>query len=247
MIVDAHVLIGEALYHKADAESIIERMDRSGIDLAMISPIDREMAVYNREGNDRVLELARRYPGRFLAYATANPWYGKAAADELKRALGEGAAALKLHPPLQGFIILERLVYPLIEIAAAYRVPVYVHTGTPACALPLQLTELALQFPDVPFIMGKSGKTDFSIDAVPALEGAPNIYADTAHDYPERGMLRMYRTFGAERMIFSSNHPVARMGLEADKVRRLAVSESERQAIMGGNLLRLLGRKAKEA
>lgn len=240
MIIDAHIQIGEGRYFRAEPEQVAEQMDRKGIDRALISPIDREMAVHNREGNDRVLALAKRYPDRFLAYATANPWFEEAAVAELERALGEGAAAVKLHPPLQGFMILESLVHPLIEVAARHRAPVYVHTGTPAFALPLQLTELALTYPEVAFIMGKNGKSDFWMDAVPALERATNIYGDTAHDFPERGMARLCREIGAERLVFSSNHPVSRMALEADKVRDLGVSDAEKAAVLGGNMQRLL-------
>jgi predicted TIM-barrel fold metal-dependent hydrolase len=243
VIIDAHVLAGQGLYHKADPEQLIDLMDRSGIDMALISPIDREMAVHNREGNDRVLALSRKYAGRFLAYATANPWYESMAEAELERALGEGAAAVKLHPPLQGFMILEKLVHPLIEVAARHRAPVYVHTGTPANALPLQLTELALNYPEVPFIMGKNGKSDFWMDVMPALERAPNIYGDTAHDFPERGMARMYGGIGPHRMIFSSNHPAARMGLEIDKVRDMEVPDADKAAILGGNMERLLAER----
>jgi predicted TIM-barrel fold metal-dependent hydrolase len=238
--IDAHVQIGEGRYHRVVPERMLEQMDSCGINRALISPIDREMTVHNREGNDRVLALAKRYPDRFLAYATANPWYEGAAVAELERALGEGAAAVKLHPPLQGFMIMESLVHPLIEVAARHRAPVYVHTGTPAYALPLQLTELALTYPEVAFIMGKNGKTDFWIDAFPALERASNIFGDTAHDFPERGMARLCKVIGPERIIFSSNHPVSRMSLEVEKVRAIDVTEAEKAAILGGNMERLL-------
>jgi predicted TIM-barrel fold metal-dependent hydrolase len=246
VIIDAHVLAGVGQYHQVDPEQLIDQMDRSGIDMALISPIDREMAIYNREGNDRVLALSRKYAGRFLAYATANPWYEGGAVAELERALGEGAAAVKLHPPLQGFMILEKLVYPLIEVAARHRAPVYVHTGTPAYALPLQLTELALNYPEVSFIMGKNGKSDFWMDVIPALERARNIYGDTAHDFPERGMARMYGGIGSHRMIFSSNHPVARMGLEVEKVRDMDVPDTDKSAILGGNVERLLAERFRQ-
>jgi predicted TIM-barrel fold metal-dependent hydrolase len=239
VIIDAHVLVGEARYHKLDPARLVEQMDRCGIDQALISPVDREMAVHNREGNDRVLAIARRYPGRLLAYAAANPWYDGAVA-ELERALGEGAAAVKLHPPLQGFMILEDLVHPLIEVAARHRVPVYVHTGTPAYALPLQLVELALEYSEVAFIMGKNGKTDFWMDVIPALQAADNIFGDTAHDFPERGMDKMFKTVGSKRMIFSSNHPVSRNALEVEKVRNMNVPEADKEAILGGNMSRLL-------
>ena len=240
MIIDAHVTVGEGRYSNTDPARLVELMDRCGIDQALISPVEREMAVYNREGNDRMLALTRQYPGRFLAYATANPWYGTAAVTELERALGEGAAALKFHPPLQGFIIAESLIRPLIEVAARHRVPVYVHTGTPVSALPLQLAELALAYPEVSFIMGKNGKTDFWLDAIPALQTAPNLYGDTAHDFPERGMKRVVDTVGPERLIFSSNHPIGRMPLEIEKARALELPDKDKAAVLGGNIRKLL-------
>lgn len=240
MIIDSHIVVGQGRYHNADPEAMIEQMDSCGIDRAMLSPVDHELAVDNRSGNERVMALAKKHPQHFLAYATANPWYGKRAEVELDRALQEGAAAVKLHPPLQGFMILEQLVHPLIEVARKYRAPVYIHTGTPAYALPLQLTELALAFSDVSFIMGKNGKSDFWLDAIPAMQGAENIFGDTAHDFPERGMANMIRQFGAERLIFSSNHPVARMPLEHEKVTALSLSNEEKQRILGGNMKRLL-------
>lgn len=243
MIIDAHVLVGKGQYHHVDPEKLIEQMNHSGVHQAIISPIDREMAVHNRVGNDRVLALAKKYPGRFFAYATANPWYEQAAVDELDRALGEGAAAIKLHPPLQGFMILERIVHPIIEVAARHNAPVYVHTGTPAYALPLQLTELALLYPEVSFIMGKNGKSDFWIDVIPALERARNIFGDTAHDFPERGMNRMYGGIGPKRMIYSSNHPVAKMPLEVQKVQDMGISQEDKNAILGGNIRQLLDKR----
>jgi hypothetical protein len=244
MIIDAHVLAGDGRYHSLDPGRLVDEMDRCGVDRALISPIDREMAVHNRDGNERVLAIAKRYPGRLLAYATANPW-SRHAVEDLERALGEGAVAVKLHPAIQGFMVLEDLVHPLIEAAARHGVPVYVHTGTPAYALPLQLAELALAYPEVPFIMGKNGKTDFTLDAFPSFAAAPNLYGDTAHDFPERGMARMLREIGPERMIFSSNHPVSRLPLEIGKVRDMAASDAAKAAILGGTMAGLLGRRVR--
>lgn len=240
MIIDGHLQVGVGRSYSADPGAVVDSMDRLGIDAALVSPIDREMAVFNGEGNRRVLALSRRYPGRLLAYASANPWFGSKAVAELERALDGGAVAVKLHPPLQGFMILDDLVHPLIEVAARRGVPVYVHTGTPVFALPLQLAELAQTYPEVPFIMGKNGKTDFWLDALPALQSAPNLFGDTAHDYPERGMARVLDLCGADRLIFTSNHPLARLEQEVEKVRDLAAPSNDVAAVLGGTLRRLL-------
>jgi hypothetical protein len=57
---------------------------------------------------------------------------------------------------------------------------VYVVTGVPVADEPLQLAELARRFPRVTFVMGRSGRTDFSLDLVPALTSAANLVAETA-------------------------------------------------------------------
>lgn len=240
-VIDGHVTLGAGHAFSADPGAFVDQMDEAGVAAALISPVDRELAVANREGNDRVLGLARRHPGRLLAYACANPWFGPSAAAEVKRALDEGAVAVKLHPPLQGFSLLDGLCDPILDVAERQRVPVYVHTGTPPGALPLQLAELALRHPGVTFLMGKLGKTDFWRDAQYALDLAANLLADTAHDFPERAVARVHERLGAGRLVFSSNHPVGRLPLELEKVRAMTIPEADLVAILGGNLAAALG------
>ena len=243
-VIDGHVTLGAGHGFSADPGAFVGQMDDAGVGAALVSPVDRELAVANREGNDRVLGLARRYPGRLLAYASANPWFGAAAVAEVERALGEGAVAVKLHPPLQGFSLLDGLCDAILEVAAQHRVPVYVHTGTPPNALPLQLAELALRHPEVQIVMGKLGKTDFWRDAQYALDLASNLLADTAHDFPERAVARVHERLGAGRLIFSSNHPVGRLPLELEKVRAMTIPEADLAAILGGNLAEALGERS---
>src|SRR5690606_35511483 len=148
---------------------------------ALVSPAEGEIAYHNRAGNDAVLAAARASGGRLLAYAVANPWRGRDAVEELRRARDGGARALAIDSVLQGFDLLDGLVDPLLEFAGEAGWPVYVRTGTPPNALPLPLASLARRYPGIPFVMGRSGATDFWIDAAPALRHAPNLYADTAY------------------------------------------------------------------
>ena len=73
-------------------------MDESGVERAVVCPMDRHLAVYNRDGNDLVLSAVKRHPRRLIGLATANPWYGAGAVEEVRRALAEGLTGLKLHP-----------------------------------------------------------------------------------------------------------------------------------------------------
>ena len=157
-IVDAHVHIGEGVQMRHDAESLLRNMDEAGIDFSIVSPMDRHLAVANREGNDLVLQAVKRHPDRLAGMAVANPWFGSGAVAEIRRALGEGLTGVNIHSVYQGFRLADHLVDPILEAAAAWDVPVYAHTGTAGLAEPFHLIELARRFPTVNFLMGHGGE-----------------------------------------------------------------------------------------
>jgi predicted TIM-barrel fold metal-dependent hydrolase len=235
-VIDAHVV----LEHDTSAADVLAAMDEQRIDVSLLSPADDEIAVRNREGNDRVLAIAAADPQRLRAYAVANPWFGADAARELDRALTAGACAFKINASLQGFLLLDQIIDPLVQVAQDHGVPVYAHTGTPVHALPLQLAELASRFPDVAFVMGRSGRPDFRTDAPTALQLAPNLYADTSHDYGVTGLTNMYQSFGAGRMVFCSDHPYATRAEGRRAVAAIDMNETDRAAVLGGTMAGLL-------
>jgi uncharacterized protein len=240
LIVDAHCHVGIGHDYGQTPGELLAEMDRHRVDRAVLCPVDRCIAVDNREGNDYVLAAVAAHPDRFYAFATANPWYGDRAVAELRRALDAGARGIKLHPPLQGFLLCDELVYPLIELAEERSVPVYFHTGTPAFAQPTQLTELALRFPRVPLIMGHMGSTDFKTDAIPAALDAGNVYLDTSWILPQL-VTRAAAAVGEDRLLFSSDSPLSTLSLELGCRQAADLSETARARLMGGNILRLLG------
>lgn len=240
LVVDAHCHVGIGHEYQQSPDDLLREMDLYQVDRAVICPVDRCIAVDNREGNDFVLDAARAHPMRFYAFATANPWYGERAVAELRRALGEGARGIKLHPPLQGFLLCDELVHPLIELAEERNVPVFFHTGTPAFAIPTQLAELALRYPKVNFIMGHMGSTDFKMEAAAAATQANNIYLDTSWILPELAA-RAVETVGPERVLFSSDSPLSTLEIEMRCRRATRLTDSARDQVMGGNILRLLG------
>jgi hypothetical protein len=241
-VIDAHAIV----QHDEDATDLLTAMDAAGIDVSLVTPADDETAVHNRQGNERLLSLAAAHPDRLRAYAVANPWFGAGAVAEVERAFTAGAVAFKINSALQGFLLLDRIVDPLIEVVRAHSGFVYAHTGTPVQALPLQLAELALRFPDVPFLMGRSGRTDFRSDTPAVLELAPNVYADTSHDYGATGLTNTFTAFGAGRMVFCSDHPYATRGDGLRAVRGIAMSDAERDRVLCRNIAELLGLAARD-
>jgi predicted TIM-barrel fold metal-dependent hydrolase len=243
---DAHVTLGEGTFARLDLPALLAQMDGYGIQGALVAPDDRRLAVENRAGHDALLELTHQHPDRFCGYATVNPWYGRQGLDELTRSLDAGLVAVKLHPARQGFALLDDVARPLWELLAARRVPVYVVTGS-ALSTPLQLAEIARRYPQIAWIMGRSGRTDYGwLDFARALRQAPNLYVETAHTLPA-ALGRLLTTLGPTRLLFVSDLPNTHLHLELGNLDDVRVNGAPldaptRALLMGGNLARLLGR-----
>lgn len=177
-----------------------------------------------------------------MPYAVANPWRGKAAVAELDRARDEGAVALAVDSVLQGFDLLDHLIDPLLDFAAEAGWFVYVRTGTPPNALPLPLATIARRRPELLVVMGKSGATDFWIDAVPALLHAPNLYGDTAYAPWDTVLTGFAREpgIGTARLVFSTDSPYTVPVAEVDRIRDWPITPEDKAAVLGGNLAELL-------
>lgn len=243
MIIDAHVRLGRGREVVLERDDLLATMDRLGIERALVAPDERCIAVDNREGNELVAAAAAASGGRLMPYAVANPWRGARAVDELRRARDAGARALCVDSVLQGFDLLDGMLDPLVELAADAGWFVYVRTGTPPNALPLPLASLARRFPEVAFVMGRSGATDFWIDAAPALRHAPNLYGDTCYAPWDTVLsaLAADPEIGAPRLVFSTDAPYTVPEAELRRVVDWPITEAERAEVLGGVVARLLG------
>jgi len=243
MIIDAHVRLGRGREVVLERDDLLATMDRLGIERALVAPDERCIAVDNREGNELVAAASAASGGRLIPYAVANPWRGARAVDELRRARDAGARALCVDSVLQGFDLLDGMLDPLVELAADAGWFVYVRTGTPPNALPLPLASLARRFPEVAFVMGRSGATDFWIDAAPALRHAPNLYGDTCYAPWDTVLsaLAADPEIGASRLVFSTDAPYTVPEAELRRVVDWPITEAERAEVLGGVVARLLG------
>ena len=238
-IIDSHCHIGLDRDKKLISSELIKMMDECKVDKAIVCSVDKYIAVYNKEGNDFLIKAVKEFPDRLIGFATVNPWYGERAVKELKRAISNGLKGLKLNSSLQGFILNDELVYPLIKTAQSLEIPVYFHTGTPICAMPFQLAEIALQFPEVNFIMGHMGFSDFWYDTVPAAKKSSNIYLETSFIDVDT-INKAIKEVGIDRIIFGSDVPVSNMRLELNKINLLEVGNLEKEKILEKNIGKLL-------
>jgi len=202
-----------------DAEAWLSLADQWGISHSVAAPSGAFVAVSNAEANDQMASIQRRHAGKISALAVANPWSGPKAVEMLADAFDRGFCGLYLHPGRQGFRLTEAVVHPLIEVCVARDRPVYAYTGTPVCAEPFQLAELARQFPKASFVLGHMGWSDFSgYDAIPAARQAPNISLETS--CTTGGLVQAAMdAIGAERVLFGSGYPRSHPAHELEKLK----------------------------
>ncbi|MCK5157202.1 MAG: amidohydrolase family protein [Spirochaetales bacterium] len=239
-IIDFHVHVGRGSRKNLSTERLIELMDKYEIDKCVICPVDEFINVKNREGNDYIIELVQKYHKRFYGFAVSNPWFGRDSIDELKRALDKGLVGLKIHSILQGFMLCEDIVDPLLQVASEYGIPVYAHTGTMGNALPFQLLELAERHKAINFIMGHMGHSDFWYDVIPVMERAENIYAETSHAGPDL-IKSLIEKLGIDRVVFGSDIPESKLSVEVNKIKLLDLSAEQRECLFVSNAETLLG------
>ena len=130
-------------YFGTDQRGNIEQMCEMYLELdmfAVIFGVDAETTSGSRYiGNEYTADIVKRYPDRFMGFASVDPHKGKAAVLEMERSVKElGLRGLKLHPISQAFFPNDISFYPLWEKCAELGVPVLFHSGQTAvgAALP---------------------------------------------------------------------------------------------------------------
>jgi predicted TIM-barrel fold metal-dependent hydrolase len=247
MILDFHCHFAAAFFryreYHMDLDALIAEMDRHNIGQAVLSPAGEFVAHATTNGNSTIAAAANRFPGRFIGFATINPWERAAGVAALQRAHAEYAfTGLVLHPILQGFEANDPLVFPLVEAALKLNMLIYVTGGAPYLAMPYKIADLAGRYPEGRFVMGHAG-WDFHFDVPYCLEACPNLWAETSRN-GLANLEALVRKFGASRLLFGSDYPFSSYEGEIEKIRLLpGLDDADRECIFSGNARKLLGLK----
>jgi predicted TIM-barrel fold metal-dependent hydrolase len=252
MIIDGHAHVTRADY--GSAARLRERMDRAGIDRAVLVPggmIDvRRMTAYltgqaQPEAsipNDVVEELIAADPARFLGFYCVNPNLGDAVVGELRAAIGRGFSGLKLAPMVHRFPLTSPTVGALAEACGELGVPFYSHViGHPSASTD-KIGALARQFPQTTFILGHMGFGPADDVAIDVGAENDNVFLETSGG-SFLGIEGALARLGPGKLIFGSEFPMHHPQLELEKLRLMASGDALAQ-ITGGNLQRLLGSRS---
>jgi hypothetical protein len=104
---------------------------------------------------------------------------------------------LKVYAGYRPIHVADKRYHPFYDLARAHDMPVVIHTGETALpdalfkyAHPLTVDELAVQFPDVRFVMAHTGNP-WLIDAVQVARKNPNVYLELSGLFAGRFDARM--------------------------------------------------------
>lgn len=240
MIIDHHNHVwvgteaGGFLDEGMSVERILKEMDQAGVDMAGVCTVAQSI------NNAYVLEAQQAHPERIFGFCMVNPRM-QDAADTLEHYLKAGLKGLKLHPRLHGYQLGDRdLMDPLMEICAAYRVPVFSHGGSEENDHPYYFEELARAFPSVIFLLGHMCALNYCDDAIRIAARNGNIYLDTstAELYSVKAAIKQV---GADRIVMSTDWPGNDFRMELLKVEIAANGDKDVFGkIAGENIKRIM-------
>jgi predicted TIM-barrel fold metal-dependent hydrolase len=248
-------------YFGTDERGTIEQMYEMYVELdifAVIFGVDSETTSGNPyAGNDYTAEIVRRYPDRFMGFASVDPHKGKAAVIEMERSVKElGLRGLKLHPITQAFFPNDTRFYPLWQKCAELGVPVLFHSGQTAVgaglpgggglklkyAQPIHLDDVAADFPELNIIMAHPG-VPWQEEQLSIALHKPNVYIDLSGWSPKyfRPILVQYaNSLLQNKVLFGSDFPALSPQRWLGDFEGLELKPEVRQKILQENAAKLL-------
>lgn len=240
----------------ATAETLLEAMDRDGVDKSVVFGFPWENGERAARHNDYVLECASRYGDRLIPLACVQP-LAPHAAEEAERCLATGARGLgelAVYGDCNSREVLTAFD-ALIKSVRSHGAILLVHANEPVGhaypgKCPLELTfyyNLARMAEGLPLILAHwgGGLCFYELLRREAADVLKNVYYDTAASpflyRPEIYAIMARVPELGRKILFGSDYPLlspARCFRDLDTDGSL--TEAEREALCGGNALRLL-------
>lgn len=260
MIIDAHTHLGslgvagggreDPSAISVDYELRTEIMDKNGIDQCVVLPptnYDKSEGLEStRRLNDTVRSIVDVHDRFIAGVATVEPTHGEAALGELERVADLGFPAVMWHHRFQGEAIDEPTTIELLKKTDALGLPTYIHCIPMSNLEALWRIENVAEYTDEPLII-LDAFADF--DNVPLAIELGNrfdhLYFDTALMFSlGRIVEKLVDGLGADRVVFGSDLYTQPLMFEHSsdlfQVRKADISEAEREAILGENIVSIL-------
>jgi uncharacterized protein len=174
-----------------DPAALLEVMDQSGIwRVGLVNYPSPDVMGFTDETNAFAARYASASPERLIPYGGVHPRFTTDPEGQVEELLRLGTRILKIHPPHQVFPA-NAYTMGLEALGRIYRraeergLPVTIHTGTSIfpgarCKYgrPMELDDVALDFPDLTIIMAHGGRPLWTEEAFFILRRHRNVYLE---------------------------------------------------------------------
>jgi len=245
VVVDSHVHLkhGDAARTEYTADTIVDIMDKVGIDISIVFAI----CTTTRRSIEMAEKAVSKYPDRLIPYVYALPHYERPVVKEIGAALSGGLfRGIKIHAG--ECTLAEYVVDPVLELAGRCRVPCLIDClGNHSAA-----RRMAKAFPGTKLIIAHMGRYLSSdkglVDQFIGLAGeCDNVLLDVSGVVLVEKIAEAVRRIGSARLVWGTDGPhpkpdtVTFARTELNKVRQLDLGEDDKANLLGRTILGLLG------
>jgi predicted TIM-barrel fold metal-dependent hydrolase len=257
-LIDVHAHIGRtvALGVAHSYRDYMATMDALGISQAVLSPMSggrqADGVRDTMRENDAVAGAIAAEPARFpVGLASVEVRHEEQALIELERCFSLGLQGFAVHAMFSGFSVGPNgVLAPMLELANERSALCLMHampdTGPFAMESPRAIGALAVEYPNVVFIMGHPAITeDQRAVAIEAAIGRENVYVDLAYQEDPATVETFVRALGPQRVLFGSDSPFRDPRPTIRSVERAAIDADAKDHILFANAAELIGRYAR--
>jgi len=230
----------------------IDQMDEAKIDkITLVNPAVKGTPV--RPMNESVAKLLEEYPERFIGFAGFDPNNGAQSVHEIECAVRElGFSGIKTVASALELDINDKAFYPCYDKAEELGIPILIHTGSVIIkgvrvkhVHPLMIDDVAFDFPDLKIICAHLGGWQY-MDVINMLVHHSNVFADISFwplnpFYVDIVPWSLLEKTVPDKILLGSDYPAGQTPKEAaEAVKKLPVSQSFKEKILGKNASKIL-------
>jgi predicted TIM-barrel fold metal-dependent hydrolase len=229
--------------HDGTIKKLLELGEAAGIDRYLVHSVatkpEQTVSI-----NNFIAESVKNSEGKFIGFATLHPDLPETEIEaEVDRAVGMGLLGIKLHPDFQHFQLNGKRAMKLFEKIEG-RIPVLVHTGDHRYnySNPDMVIDVLDAFPKLDFIGAHFGGWSIWEEAEQKLLHK-RMWVDCSssiYSMSDKRLLELIRAWGAERVLYGSDYPMWSPADELAVIKRIALTDDERELILHKNIEKLL-------
>lgn len=235
---------------------IIQYMDRSGIDKAVVFGFPWEDPDLIRENNDEVWAFHQKHPERIVPFAVLTSGQREPSLREAARTLEGGFAGFgELAMYHHGWRLADfEALSPSLQLAQMKKVPVLIHVNEPVGhhypgKIPVDfsgLLRIIKAHPEVDFILAHFGGGVFVYALMPEVARIlSRTYLDTAASpylYDPKVFRVVADIMGPDKILFGSDYPLLPLSRYVQQLDHAGIDEGTRNGILGQNAAGLLSK-----